>query len=86
MHGRQSGFGTSLFLTTSVLFFQHHSTNSPHSLHHGGYIISSIYSVIHLEDLGIDGTIILKLIFKKRDGESRTGLILLRIGTVGGLL
>jgi hypothetical protein len=37
----------------------------------------------HLEDLGIDGMIMLKCIFKKRNWEAWTGLIWLRIGTVG---
>jgi len=39
-----------------------------------------------LEDIGVNGRIMLKLIFKKWDGEANTGLIWLRIGTSGGLL
>jgi hypothetical protein len=40
----------------------------------------------HLEDLGIDGRIILKLIFNKGKGEALTGLFSLGIGTGRGLL
>jgi hypothetical protein len=39
----------------------------------------------HLDNLGVDGRIILKRIFKKWDGVAWTGLIWLRIGTGGGL-
>jgi hypothetical protein len=40
----------------------------------------------HREDLGIDGKIIIKLIFKEWKGELWTGLIWLRIGTGVGRL
>jgi hypothetical protein len=41
--------------------------------------------VDHLEDLRVDGRIILKSIFKKWGGETWTGLLWLEIGTGGGL-
>jgi hypothetical protein len=38
----------------------------------------------HLEDIGRNGRIILKFIFKTYVREAWTGLLWLRIGTVGG--
>jgi len=40
----------------------------------------------HLEELSVDGRIILKLISEKRGRKLWTGFIWLRIGTSGGLL
>jgi len=38
--------------------------------------------ILQIEDLGVDGRIILKCIAKKKAGEAKTGLLWLRIGTV----
>jgi hypothetical protein len=40
----------------------------------------------HLEDLVVDERIVLRWIFKKWDGEARTGLLWLRMGAGGGRL
>jgi hypothetical protein len=40
----------------------------------------------YLEEVGVDGKIILERIFGKRGGKLWTGFIWLRIGTIGGLL
>jgi len=40
----------------------------------------------HLEDVGVDGRIILKSILKKSFARSWIGLVWLRIGTSGGLM
>jgi len=40
----------------------------------------------HLENLGVDGKIIIKCIFNKWDELAFTGLIWLQVGTGGGIL
>jgi hypothetical protein len=51
---------------------------------HTGFWWGDLRERDHLDDLGLDGRIILKWIFKKWDEEAWTGLFLLRIGTGGG--
>jgi len=48
-------------------------------------LVGKVRERAHLEDLAIDGRIIIKWIFKKQEGME-TGLMWLRIGTGGGLL
>jgi hypothetical protein len=49
----------------------------------GRVLAGKPYVKIYLEDLGVDGKIILKWILKKWNWEASTGLIWLRIGTGG---
>jgi len=53
---------------------------------HTGFLKGDLRVRDHLEDLGVDGRIILKWIFDKWVREAWTGLSWLRIGTVGGPL
>ena len=53
---------------------------------HAGFWWGMLDGRNHLEDLGVDGWIILKLIYKTLDGEAWTRLIWLRTGTDGGRL
>ena len=53
---------------------------------HTGFWWRDLKERDHSEDLGVDGMIILKWIFKKRDRETWIGLIWFRIRTSGGRL
>jgi hypothetical protein len=53
---------------------------------HTGFWWGDLREGDHLEDLDVDGSIVLKWIFKKCDGESWTRLLWLRIGTDGDRL
>jgi hypothetical protein len=51
---------------------------------HTGFWWGNLKGRNHSENLGVDGRIILKWVFKTWDGEAWTGLIWLNIETVGG--
>jgi hypothetical protein len=51
---------------------------------HTGFWWGDIMERDYLVDLGVNGRITLKLIFKKLNGEAWTGLFWLRIGQVAG--
>jgi hypothetical protein len=50
---------------------------------HAGFSWVDLLARDYLENLGIDGRIILKWICKKSDEKSLTGLLWLRVGTGG---
>ena len=52
---------------------------------HTGILWGNLKERAHLEDLYVEERIILKWILWKCDGEALTGLLWLRIGTIGGL-
>jgi hypothetical protein len=53
---------------------------------HTGFYWGALRERNHLADLGVDGRIILKRIFKRWHREAWTGLIRLKIGAGGGRL
>jgi hypothetical protein len=53
---------------------------------HARFSLGDVKERHHFVDLGVDGKIILRWIFKRCDGDAWTGLIWLSIGTDGGSL
>jgi hypothetical protein len=53
---------------------------------HTGFWWGDLMEGEHLKDLGLDGRIILKVLFKKWYGGPWTGFVWFRINTGGGLL
>jgi len=51
-----------------------------------GFWWGNLKKIVHLEDTGVDGIIILRWIFRKWNVRAWTGSSQLRIGTVGGHL
>jgi hypothetical protein len=53
---------------------------------HAGFWWETLRERGHMEDLGLDGRVTLKLVYKKYDSKAWTGLMLLKRGTSGRLL
>jgi hypothetical protein len=49
-------------------------------------LVRNMKGIDHLEELGVDGRIILELILGKQDGKVWTEFIWLRVGTINGIL
>jgi hypothetical protein len=53
---------------------------------HKGFSCGNLRERAHLDELGVDRRIILRLVIRQWNVRARTGLFWLRIGTGGGLL
>jgi hypothetical protein len=51
---------------------------------HAGFMYEDLMGIDHLEDLNVDGRVILKWNFHEWHGDVRTGFLWLRTGTGGG--